>query len=79
MFQRAGIHNISLSVLPQTEVHQLWLMMNDRENSGLAEGFLPGVFLNIHTAGDTLARVEPAARTLSYNALMALVTELTEV
>lgn len=77
-FERAGIPNISLSVLPQAEAHQLWLMMNVREGSGLAEGFLPGVFLNIHTAGDNIERVEPAAMTLSYNALMALVTELTE-
>lgn len=78
MFQRAGFANISLSVLPRAEVHQLWLMMNERENSGLAEGFLPGVFLNIHSAGDAIERVEPKAMTLSYNALMALVTELTE-
>lgn len=77
-FQQAGFANISLSVLPRAEVHQLWLMMNERESSGLAEGFLPGVFLNIHSAGDTLARVEPTAMTLSYNALMALVTEITE-
>lgn len=77
-FQQAGFPNISLSVLPEAEVHQLWLMMNERENSGLAEGFLPGVFLNIHSAGDHINRVEPAAMTLAYNTLMSLVTELTE-
>lgn len=76
-FQQAGFANVSLSVLPRTEVHQLWLMMNDRQNSGLAEGFLPGVFLNIHSAGDTLERVEPKAMTLSYNALMAMIHEMT--
>lgn len=76
-FQRAGIPNISLSVLPATEVHQLWLMMNEREASGLAEGFMPGVFLTIHTQGDTYARVEPDALALSYNALMGLLAEFT--
>ncbi len=75
-FQRVGIPNISLSVLPVTEVHQLWLMMNQREHSGIAEGFMPGVFLTIHTQGDTYARIEPSAMTLSYNALMGLLDEL---
>lgn len=75
-FQRTAIPNISLSVLPVTEVHQLWLMMNAREHSGMADGFLPGVFLTIHTQGDTYAQVESAAMTLSYNALMGLLDEL---
>jgi hypothetical protein len=74
-FQRGGIPNLSLSVLPRAEVHQLWLMMNAREHSGLQEGFLAGVLRTIHTRGDVFARIEPSAMLLAYNTLMALIHE----
>lgn len=75
-FQAAGIPNVSLSVLPRAEVHQLWLLMNGGEASGLADGFYPGVFHTIHTEYDTLDAVEPAAMTTAYNVLTALLWEL---
>lgn len=75
-FQRAGFANVSLSVLPVTEVHQLWLAMNAGKGSGLAEGFVPAVFHNIHSANDTIERIEPEAMEIAYRALVALVREI---
>ncbi|MCA1798140.1 MAG: M28 family metallopeptidase [Xanthomonadaceae bacterium] len=75
-FQAAGIPNVSLSVLPRTEVHQLWLLVNAGPDSGLAEGLVPSVFRTIHSPGDKLDRVEPAAITLAYNLTASVLLEL---
>lgn len=77
-FQRAGIPNVSLSVLPRAEVYQLWLLMNAGPDHGLAEGFTPGVFRTIHSPGDTIERVEPAAVTIAYNLAAAVLLALAQ-
>ncbi len=75
-FEHERIPNVSISVLPAVEVHQLWLAMNAGKGSGLAEGFVPAVFRNIHSSNDTIERVEPEAMDIAYRALVALVREI---
>jgi Zn-dependent M28 family amino/carboxypeptidase len=65
-FQPAGIPNISFAIIPQVEAHQLWLLLNGGDDSGLAEGFLPATVRSIHSPGDTVDKVsESALETLS--------------
>lgn len=75
-FEQAGIPNVSISVLPAAEVHQLWLLMNGGEASGLAQGFVPDVLRTIHSHADTIERVDPGAMRIAYDALMSLVLGL---
>ena len=70
-FQRAGIANISLSVAPRADVHQLWLLMND--GAALREGFLPDVIKRIHSPADRFEAVEPAAIVAACDTLAGLV------
>jgi Zn-dependent M28 family amino/carboxypeptidase len=58
-FRAKGIPETSFSIMGQKDVHQLWLFMNAGKDSGLAEGFVPGVLAQIHTDKDTLAAVDP--------------------
>ena len=75
-FQAAGLPNISLAVVPQAEAHQLWLMLNAGDDSGLRQGFAPSILRIIHTPEDTPDRLDPAAMTLAYNAVAQLVLRL---
>lgn len=75
-FRAAGIPNVSLGMLPEVEAHQLWLLLNGGKDSGLREGFLPSVLQVIHTAEDTLDRVEPGAIERTSRFLLDLVLEL---
>ena len=75
-FQRAGIPNISVSVLPADETRRLWLSLNSDTDEVFREGFVPRIFRTIHTLNDTSANVEPAAMELSYRAVLALVRRL---
>jgi hypothetical protein len=63
-------------MLPEVEAHQLWLLLNGGKDSGLREGFLPSVLQVIHTAEDTLDRVEPGAIERTSRFLLDLVLEL---
>jgi hypothetical protein len=75
-FNAAGIPNVSVAFLPAAEAHQLWLLLNGGKDSGLKEGFMPGIFNNIHSPGDLLAKVEPATLDLAAGTLLDLVLEL---
>lgn len=75
-FNAAGIPNLSLGFLPAIEAHQLWLMLNGRPDSGLEKGFLPNIFKNIHSPGDTLDKVDPATLERVSGLLLDLVLEL---
>jgi hypothetical protein len=75
-FQRAGIPNVSLSVLPSVETHQLWLFLNSERRGVFAPGFLPRVFGVIHTPADAPDLVEPDAMELAYRAVLSLVRSL---
>jgi len=75
-FQQAGIPNISIAVMRAAESHQMWLMLNGGEESGMREGFLPPVFTTIHSANDTADKLDPAGMTLGHDAVLSLVMEL---
>ncbi|MGH9309104.1 MAG: M28 family metallopeptidase [Vicinamibacterales bacterium] len=51
-FLKAGIPTVSLALLPALEAHQLWLTLAGGPNSGLAQGTMPAIFRNIHSAED---------------------------
>jgi hypothetical protein len=75
-FQAAGIPNISLAVLPRVEAHQLWLLLNAGPESGLREGFTPAIVRTIHTAEDTLDKLDPEGMSLALDAVLNLLLQL---
>ena len=54
----------------------MWLLVNGGRESGLAADFRPGILRTIHTAEDRSSRLDPAAMTLAYEMVMALILEL---
>ena len=58
-FTRAGIPSVSIALLPAAQTHQIWLLLNGGEQSGLREGWLPEILQTIHTGRDTADRLEP--------------------
>ena len=58
-FTGAGIPSISIALLPAAQTHQIWLLLNGGEQSGLREGWLPEILQTIHTGRDTADRLEP--------------------
>ncbi|HBL26235.1 MAG TPA: Zn-dependent exopeptidase M28 [Acidobacteria bacterium] len=70
--QRAAIPVVSIGFLPRIEAHQLWLLFNAKEGSGLADGWVPPVLKIIHTPEDTLDKVDP--RTLGRGTGLVLET-----
>ncbi|MBI1406652.1 MAG: M28 family peptidase [Caulobacter sp.] len=58
-FRKIGAPATSISYLPAREAHQLWLMFNAGQSSGLPEDFRPRVLEMIHTPDDTMAAVDP--------------------
>jgi hypothetical protein len=75
-FQRAGVPNISLGVLPPIEARQFWLALNAGPASGLAPDFTPRIMRILHSADDTLDKVEPAALALAHDMVVSLVRVL---
>lgn len=57
-FVSARIPTLSIATLPAIEAHQLWLMMNAQQDSGLAQGHTPAILRTIHTHEDTPAHVD---------------------
>ena len=58
-FTGAGIPSVSIALLPASQPHQIWLLLNGGEQSGLREGWLPEILQTIHTGRDTADRLEP--------------------
>ena len=58
-FTRAGIPSVSIALLPAVQTHQIWLLLNGGEQSGLREGWVPEILQTIHTGRDTADRLEP--------------------
>lgn len=76
-FQKVGIPNISVAVLPAVEAHQLWLMLNaEPHQRGFRDDFVPPVMATIHSERDTAARLDPAAMTLGHDVVLALLLTL---
>jgi Zn-dependent M28 family amino/carboxypeptidase len=72
-FTRAGLPSVSLALLPAREAHQLWLMTNAGQESGLAKETVPSILQAIHTPGDAIAKVDEAAMTRMLDFTIALV------
>jgi Zn-dependent M28 family amino/carboxypeptidase len=77
-FRQGGVPSISLAVLPLTEAHQLWLMLNGGERSGLERGFEPEVLRTIHTPDDQPEKLDPKALATAYRAVADLLRRLDE-
>jgi hypothetical protein len=75
-FQAAGIPNISIAVMPATEAHQMWLLLNGGADNGLREGFLPAALATIHSSNDTVDKLDAASMTLGHDAVVALLLDL---
>jgi len=74
-FAKAGVPAVSLAILPALEAHQLWLLMNGPD-SGLAQGTMPAIMKTLHTAADTLDKVDAAAMAQQATFVTALVRRL---
>jgi len=75
-FVNTGIPTLSMSILPNTEAHQVWLMMNAGQNSGLASGVTPAIFRTIHTAADTPDKVNGESMAVVLRFALSLVRSL---
>ena len=60
-FVRAGVPAISVAIVPAVDAHQLWLMMNARADSGLAQGMTPSILRMIHSPEDTPDKLDEEA------------------
>jgi Zn-dependent M28 family amino/carboxypeptidase len=72
-FVKGGIPAVSVAILPAIEAHQVWLMMNAGQKSGLAPGDPPAIFKTIHTAEDTPAKVNEEAMATMLRFALSLV------
>ncbi|SFS38448.1 M28 family metallopeptidase [Brevundimonas viscosa] len=70
------VPTVSLGFQDHVGAHQMWLAFNGGEANGLAEGFVPQVFRLIHSAGDTMERVDPATVRLAAETYAAVVAKL---
>ncbi len=76
-FQAAGIPNVSLSILPRLEAHQLWLLFNSgNDDAGLRDDFMPPILRIIHTPADTAQVLDARGMTLAYDMVMRVVLQL---
>jgi hypothetical protein len=77
-FVKAGVPTISIGIIPALQVHQLWLMMNAVGNSGLAEGFVPAIFKTLHSADDTVDKLNEQTMAKMERFALALVRGVAE-
>jgi len=75
-FSAASAPVVSLGFQDQIGAHQMWLAFNGGQSNGLAEGFVPRVFQLIHSAEDTMDKVEPATVALAGEVYAAVVERL---
>ncbi|HRH19051.1 MAG TPA: M20/M25/M40 family metallo-hydrolase [Brevundimonas sp.] len=74
-----GTPVVSLGFQTEIGAHQMWLALNAPEGqSGLAPGFVPEVFTVIHSANDTLRRVEGSTLLLAAETYAAVLREIDE-
>ena len=75
-FSAAGAPVVSLGFQDEVGAHQMWLAFNGGETNGLAEGFVPRVFQLIHSAEDTMDKVDPATVALAGATYAAVIERL---
>ena len=74
-FQRAGIPNLSLAILPSDEVDELYVALNP-EPGVRPPATPPSILRLIHSPDDQADRVDPAGMEITYRAVLELVREL---
>jgi Zn-dependent M28 family amino/carboxypeptidase len=72
-FVKAKVPTLSLATLPALEAHQLWLLGNGGQNSGLASGFAPPILTTIHTPDDTPSKLDGQSMLRTLRFALALV------
>jgi len=72
----ARVPTVSLGFQDHVGAHQMWLAFNGGEANGLAEGFVPRVFQLIHSADDTMERIDPATVKTAGEVYAALIERL---
>ena len=70
------VPTVSLGFQDHVGAHQMWLAFNGGESNGLAEGFVPRVFQLIHSAEDTMERIDPATVKTAGEVYAALIERL---
>jgi hypothetical protein len=78
VFTHRGIPTLSLAMLPATELHQLWLIMNAGPNAGLAKETVPAIMRTIHTPADTIDKVDGKSVAQALRLATTLVKALAE-
>jgi hypothetical protein len=73
MFVKAGVPTISIGIVPAVDAHQLWLSMNAGERSGLAQSATPTILRTIHTAADTVDKLDEQTMVRMYEFALSLV------
>ena len=74
-FDKAGIPALSIALLPALEVHQLWLLLN-AEAGAAGKPVMPAILQTLHTAADTIDKVDAAAMARQADFVLALVRRL---
>ena len=74
-FEKAGIPALSIAILPALEVHQLWLLLNAEPGSA-AKLAMPAILQTLHTAADTIEKVDATAMARQADFVLALVRRL---
>lgn len=67
---------LSIAMLPAPEAHQFWLFQSGDSASSLARGFVPPAWSIIHTAKDSLDKVDGASMARMHRFAMPLVRRL---
>jgi Zn-dependent M28 family amino/carboxypeptidase len=75
-FQKGGIPAVSIATVPESQAHQLWLLMNGGKESGLQTGFLPQILRTIHTTADRSSLVDRDAMVRAYRIALTLIAAL---
>jgi hypothetical protein len=73
-FEKAEIPTVLLAVAPELDAHQFWLYSHSRK--GLDPKFVPAPWLDMHHAGDQVARVDPKTTAMVHNTVISLLLEL---
>lgn len=77
-FAKAGIPAVSIATLSAVEAHKVWLLFNAGASAGLSPDAAPAVLETIHTANDTLDKVDGDALSRIADLVSRLVARVTD-
>ncbi len=73
-FEKAEIPVLTMAMASELDAHQFWLYSHGRK--GLDPKFVPAPWLDMHHAGDQVARVDPKTTAQVHNIVIRLLLEL---